>query len=72
MNGDIMRNAQGLNWTANLNFAFNKNKVIQLGPGQTEAPQTAYGLSGASDYMLRVGEPLGTCMAYYRRFLYSE
>ena len=59
-NGDIMRNAQGLNWNASLNLSFNKNKVVQLGPGQTEAPQTAYGLSGASDYMLRVGQPLGT------------
>jgi TonB-linked SusC/RagA family outer membrane protein len=59
-NGDIIRNPQGFNWSANLNFAFNKNKVVQLGPGQTEAPQTAYGLSGASDYMLRVGQPLGT------------
>jgi TonB-linked SusC/RagA family outer membrane protein len=59
-NGDIIRKAKGLNWTASLNLAFNKNKVVQLGPGQTEAPQTAYGLSGASDYMLRIGQPLGT------------
>ena len=59
-NGDIMRNPKGLNWNASLNLSFNKNKVVQLGPGQTEAPQTAYGLSGASDYMLRIGQALGT------------
>jgi TonB-linked SusC/RagA family outer membrane protein len=60
LNGDILRSARGFNWTANFNISHNQNKVIQLGPGQTEAPQTAYGLSGASDYMLRVGETLGT------------
>ena len=70
-NGDIIRKPRGLNWTASLNFAFNKNKVIQLGPGQTEAPQTAYGLSGASDYMLRVGEPLGMMYGFITDGFYT-
>lgn len=59
LNGTIMRNPRGLNWTANFNLSQNKNRVVALGPGQTESQLTAYGVAGTSDYLLRVGQPLG-------------
>jgi TonB-dependent starch-binding outer membrane protein SusC len=58
----ILRNPQGLNWTANFNIAHNKNEVVRLGPGQTETfPGASWGVAGQpTDYILRIGEPLGS------------
>jgi TonB-dependent starch-binding outer membrane protein SusC len=61
VNGTILRKPRGLNWTANFNISHNKNKVVALGPGQSQSLQgPAYGVAGTADYILRVGETLGT------------
>jgi len=48
-------------WTANFNISHNENKVLQLGPGQSQFfPPTVWGVSGQpSDYLVRVGQPVG-------------
>lgn len=62
MNATILRNPQGLNWSANFNIAHNKNEVVRLGPGQIETfPAASWGVSGQpTDYILRIGETLGS------------
>jgi len=62
LNAVIFKKPKGFNWTANFNISHNKNKVVQLGPGQTETfPAASWGVSGQpSDYILRIGQPLGS------------
>jgi TonB-linked SusC/RagA family outer membrane protein len=59
LNGTILRNPKGLGWTASFNISHNKNKIIALGPGQTESlVGPAYQIT-SNDYILRVGQPIG-------------
>jgi len=62
INGIILKNPKGFNWNANFNISSNKNEVVQLGPNQTETfPGASWGVSGQpTDYILRIGQPLGT------------
>ncbi|MEI6946987.1 TonB-dependent receptor [Paraflavisolibacter sp. H34] len=47
-------------WSSNFNLAFNRNKVVSLGP-ITETTRSAgwQGSDGADDYLVKVGEPVG-------------
>ncbi len=48
----------GVKWTASANFSKNKNKVVELGPGNADIIKTG---SVANAYFLtRVGEPIGS------------
>ena len=48
----------GVKWTASANFSKNKNKVVELGPGNADIIRTG---SVANAYFLtRVGEPIGS------------
>ena len=59
LNASILRNPNGLNWSASFNVSHNINKVIALGPGQTETlVGPAYQVT-SNDYILRVGQPIG-------------
>jgi TonB-linked SusC/RagA family outer membrane protein len=62
LNAVLMRRPKGLNWTASFNVAHNTNEVVRLGPGQKETfPAASWGVSGQpTDYILRVGQPLGS------------
>jgi TonB-linked SusC/RagA family outer membrane protein len=61
LNANILRSNKGLNWTANFNISHNTNKVLALGPNQTQFfPSTVWGVSGQpTDYLVRVGDPVG-------------
>jgi TonB-linked SusC/RagA family outer membrane protein len=72
INSTILRNPRGLNWTANFNISHNNNKVVALGPGQSETLQgPAYGVAGTADYILRVGETLGTMWGLVNEGFYT-
>lgn len=58
----IMQNPRGFNWDANFNIAFNRNKIVALGPGQESffAPPS-WGVSGQpNDYIQLIGSPVGS------------
>jgi TonB-linked SusC/RagA family outer membrane protein len=67
LNTDILKSTSGLNWSANFNISFNKNKIVQLGTGQQSfftggvgGSNPSWGVSGQpSDYIFRVGDPVG-------------
>ncbi len=61
LNSAILRNPKGLNWNANFNISFNKNKILQLGKNQTQFfPAASWGVSGQpTDYIVRIGDPVG-------------
>ncbi len=61
LNTVLLKKPNNLNWTANFNISFNKNKVLQLGKGQTSFfPAASWGVSGQpTDYIIRVGDPVG-------------
>jgi TonB-dependent starch-binding outer membrane protein SusC len=49
-------------WNANFNVSFNKNKILQLGVGQTSfSPAASWGVSGQpTDYIEKIGYPVGS------------
>lgn len=66
LNGAILRNPEGFNWNANFNISFNKNKILQLGRGQTQFfPAASWGVSGQpTDYIVRVGDQVGAIWGF--------
>jgi len=53
-------NSNDFSWTTNLNFARNRNQVVELSSGRELIDSGAPGyFSGATTYILREGEPLG-------------
>ncbi len=49
------------NWNANFNMSFNKNRVEALGTNQTAFfPQSSWLSSNPNDYIVRVGDPVGS------------
>ncbi len=62
LNADIVRNADGFNWTSNFNISFNRNKILELGRGQTSFfPGASWGVSGQpTDYIQIIGSPVGS------------
>jgi len=62
LNTIILRKPNNLNWTANFNISFNKNKIVALGVNQTSFfPAASWGVSGQpTDYIQRIGDPVGS------------
>lgn len=58
----ILRKQNGLNWNANFNISFNKNKILALGVGQDYFfPPASWGVSGQpTDYIQMIGKPVGS------------
>jgi len=50
------------NWTVNFNISYNKNKVESIGPGVTSQLRSSgwAGSNQPSDFILKVGQPVGT------------
>jgi TonB-dependent starch-binding outer membrane protein SusC len=66
LNTTILRKPNGLNWSANLNLSHNVNKIVKLGPNQTQAGFFSnWGISGqAFDYLAKIGEPVGSMFGF--------
>ncbi len=62
LNSAIMNKPNALNWTANFNISFNKNKIVALGQNQKFFyPAASWGVSGQpTDYIERIGDPVGS------------
>ena len=62
LNMQLLKNTNGLNWSANFNISFNKNKILALGKNQTAFfPAASWGVSGQpTDYIQKVGSPVGS------------
>ena len=54
------------NWTANFNLSYNKNKILSLGEFQKSyLVNSGWGFSNTpSDYIVRVGDPVGTMWGF--------
>ncbi len=73
LNGIIMRNPKGFNWSANFNISHNKNTVEALALGQTEFPGgPAWGISGQpNDYLVKVGYAVGSMYGWINDGFYN-
>lgn len=62
LNSVIMRRREGLNWNANFNISFNRNKIVALGINQQSFfPAASWGVSGQpTDYIALIGKPVGS------------
>lgn len=65
LNGLIMQK-KSFSWSANFNISFNQNKIKALAPGQTSYLQNSgwAGGSNPADYIVQVGQPVGTMYGY--------
>jgi TonB-linked SusC/RagA family outer membrane protein len=68
----IVRN-RNLNWTANFNISFNKNKIEKLGVNQVSfSPGASWGVSGQPvDYIEKVGYPVGSIFGWVTDGFYT-
>lgn len=62
LNTELLKSGTGLNWSANFNISFNKNKILALGRNQTSFfPAASWGVSGQpTDYIQIIGSPVGS------------
>lgn len=62
LNTILLKKPNNLNWTANFNISFNKNKILALGVNQLSFfPAASWGVSGQpADYIERIGDPVGS------------
>jgi hypothetical protein len=62
LNTAIMRKPKGLNWNANFNISFNRNRIMALGKNQTSFfADPSWGVSGQpNDYIQQIGDPVGS------------
>ncbi|MEP7239093.1 MAG: TonB-dependent receptor, partial [Ferruginibacter sp.] len=62
LNATILRKKNNVNWTANFNISFNKNRIEQLGTNQNYFyPDASWGVSGQpTDYIEKIGSPVGS------------
>jgi TonB-dependent starch-binding outer membrane protein SusC len=62
LNMTLLKKQNNLNWTANFNISFNKNKILALGTNQTAFfPAASWGVSGQpTDYIQKIGSPVGS------------
>lgn len=62
LNMVLLRKKNNLNWNANFNVSFNKNKILALGTNQTQFfPAASWGVSGQpTDYIEKIGSPVGS------------
>ncbi|TZF86100.1 TonB-dependent receptor (plasmid) [Pedobacter sp. BS3] len=59
-------------WTSNFNIAFNRNKVLALTSGNSFMYASSnWGVLTESDYIIRVGQPLGQMFGYQSNGLYQ-
>lgn len=60
-------------WNANFNISFNKNKITSLGPNQQILRNSGWFSSSnfPADYILRVGEEVGTMYGYVNDGFYA-
>ncbi|SDZ99032.1 TonB-linked outer membrane protein, SusC/RagA family [Arachidicoccus rhizosphaerae] len=59
------------NWTSGFNFTLNRNKTLELGPGQTEI-QSASNMEGHPTNITRIGLPVGMLFGYKVLGLYQN
>jgi TonB-dependent starch-binding outer membrane protein SusC len=61
------------NWTANFNISYNKNKILSLGQFQKSyLENSGWGFSNTpADYIVRVGDPVGTMWGFITDGYYS-
>lgn len=73
LNSIIMQKPNGLHWNANFNIAFNKNKVLALGKGQTVSfPAASWGVSGQPvDYVEMLQQPVGSMWGWVTDGFYT-
>jgi len=63
---------QDFQWTTNFNLTFNKNKVLSLIDGQEFFySEASYGALNESDYLVKVGKPVGLMFGYQSEGLYQ-
>ncbi|MES2276089.1 MAG: TonB-dependent receptor [Bacteroidota bacterium] len=62
--------SKGFTWNTNLNLAFNRNKVLQLNGSETSLLTSSYNTS-YNDYILQVGQPVGSMYGYRSDGLYQ-
>jgi TonB-linked SusC/RagA family outer membrane protein len=62
LNATMLRNKNGLNWSANFNISHNENKIVALAQNQESfLPDPSWGVNGSpNDYIAKVGEPVGS------------
>jgi TonB-linked SusC/RagA family outer membrane protein len=62
LNAVILKKTNGLNWNANFNISFNKNRVEKLGVNQLSfLADPSWGVSAQpKDYIIRIGDPVGS------------
>lgn len=66
-------NTEDFNYSANFNISFNKNKITSLGPNKQILRNSGWfsGSNFPADYLLRVGEEIGTMYGYINDGFYT-
>jgi TonB-linked SusC/RagA family outer membrane protein len=64
----------GLSWSTTFNYARNRNRVLDLGPGVTSIPARTQTLSdiGATSSVVQVGQPIGAFYGYRTAGLFRD
>lgn len=72
ISGDIIRK-RDFNYSASFNISFNKNKITSLGPNYQILRNSGWfsGSNFPADYILRVGEEVGTMYGYINEGFYT-
>lgn len=72
LNGTII-NKRDFNYAASFNISFNKNKITSLGPNKQILRNSGWfsGSNFPADYLLRVGDEVGTMYGYINDGYYS-
>jgi TonB-linked SusC/RagA family outer membrane protein len=73
LNTAILKSQKGLNWNANFNISFNKNKIVGLGVNQDFLyPAASWGVSGQpADYIQKIGYPVGSMYGFVTNGFYD-
>jgi TonB-linked SusC/RagA family outer membrane protein len=73
LNTAILKSQKGLNWNANFNISFNKNKIVGLGVNQDFFyPAASWGVSGQpADYIQKIGYPVGSMYGFVTNGFYD-
>ena len=70
LNGTVLK-AKDFEWTSNFNIAFNRNKILSLGPNVTE--QYGRNIStGDAPFIQTVGKPIGALYGYVENGYYDN
>jgi TonB-linked SusC/RagA family outer membrane protein len=72
LNAAILQKSHGLNWNANFNISFNKNKVVALGLNQLSFfPGTSWFGANPADYIEKIGYPVGSMFGFITDGFYT-